>query len=185
MVDEELVSSYELLLYSIMKKSGFRRGEKMDLENKISKKALKVWRITGVIISFFILLTAFLCTVFTVMFNWNDWVIYGSWIGVVLGSFLAIFLFPTLRWKWWRYEVREEEIEIQQGLFVVKRTLVPMVRVQHVDTKQGPIMRRYNLSTVEVSTAATVHEIPALDSEEAESLREYIMKMIKTVKEDV
>lgn len=157
----------------------------MDLENRVSKKALKVWRITGVIISFFVLLLAFVCTLLTALFDWSEWFIYGSWLAAVLCSFFSIYLVPMLRWKWWRYEVREEEIEIQTGLFIVTRTLVPMVRVQHVDTKQGPIMRNHNLATVEVSTAATVHEIPALDSQEAERLREYIIKMIKTVKEDV
>lgn len=157
----------------------------MNLENRVSQKALKVWRITGVIISFIVLVLAFVCTLLTALFDWSEWFIYGSWLAVIICSFLYIYLLPMLRWKWWRYEVREEEIEIQTGLFIITRTLVPMVRVQHVDTKQGPIMRNYNLATVEVSTAATVHEIPALDSQEAEHLREYIIKMIKTVKEDV
>ena len=60
-------------------------------------------------------------------------------------------------------EVRETEIEIQRGIFVIKRTLVPMIRVQHVETNQGPFLRKYDLASVEVSTAATVHTIPALD----------------------
>ena len=90
-----------------------------------------------------------------------------------------------MRWKRWRYEIREQEIELQHGVFVIKRTLVPMVRVQHVDTKQGPILRKYHLSSVTVSTAATVHEIPALEMEEAEEIRISISKLAKVADDDV
>ena len=83
-------------------------------------------------------------------------------VSLVLYAYLFIILFPTLRWKRWRYEVRENEIELQHGVFVIKRTLVPMIRVQHVDMQQGPILRKYQLATITVSTAATVHEIPAM-----------------------
>ncbi|MGM9929560.1 MAG: PH domain-containing protein [Bacillus sp. (in: firmicutes)] len=157
----------------------------MDLEQRVSAKALKVWRLTGAIIAFVFLLVAFVLTIVATVFDWVEWVVYASWISVVVVTFLFVYLLPTLRWRWWRYEVRDEEIEIQKGLFVIKRTLVPMVRVQHVDTKQGPIMRKNDLATVEVSTAATVHEIPALDRQEAERLRLHIAEMVKVVKEDV
>ena len=40
-----------------------------------------------------------------------------------------------------------------------------MIRVQHVDTVQGPILRKYQLASVIVNTAATAHEIPALRRE--------------------
>ncbi len=90
-----------------------------------------------------------------------------------------------MRWKRWRYEVREQEIELQHGVFIVKRTLVPMIRVQHVDTQQGPILRKYELATVTVSTAATIHEIPALQLEEAEELRVFISRLARVADEDV
>lgn len=67
----------------------------------------------------------------------------------------------------------------------MKRTLVPMVRVQHVDTVQGPILKRYRLSTITISTAATVHEIPALDVEEAEELRHSISRLARVAEDDV
>ncbi|WP_019244132.1 MULTISPECIES: PH domain-containing protein [Bacillus] len=157
----------------------------MDLQNRISLRALKVWRITGMITTVFVGVLAIILVVLTEVFDWSVWVTIISVISVVLIALFSIFLLPNLRYKWWRYEVRENEIEIQKGIFIVTRTLVPMVRVQHVDTQQGPIMRRNDLATVEVSTAATVHEIPALDLSEAESLRQYIAKMVQMVKEDV
>lgn len=100
-------------------------------------------------------------------------------------AYLVIMTFPALRWKRWRYEVRENEIELKNGLFVIKRTLVPMIRVQHVDTRQGPILRKYRLATVTISTAATVHEIPALDVDEAEELRFFISQLARAAENDV
>lgn len=94
-------------------------------------------------------------------------------------------LFPKVRWMRWRYEVREAEIELQHGLFIVKRTLIPMIRVQHVDTTQGPLLRKYNLAVLTISTAATVHAIPAIAVEEADALRQQISVLARVAKEDV
>lgn len=103
----------------------------------------------------------------------------------LVSSICSIFIFPNIRLKIWRYEVHENELDLQHGLFTVTRVLVPMVRVQHVDTSQGPILRKYNLATVTISTAATVHEIPALEMEEADQLRDYISKLAREAKDDV
>ena len=152
---------------------------------RISERALTVWRITGVIITLFLLF--FLGGVMTliVLFDWPVWISVVAIILFLLTAYIAIFLVPHLRWKHWRYEVREQEIEIQRGIFVIKSTLVPMVRVQHVDTEQGPLLRKYNLATVTISTAATVHGIPALDVEEAEEMRHAISRLARVADEDV
>jgi uncharacterized protein len=152
---------------------------------RISERALTVWRITGVIITLFLLFILGGLMTLIVLFDWPVWISVVAIILFLLTSYIAIFLVPHLRWKHWRYEVREQEIEIQQGIFVIKSTLVPMVRVQHVDTEQGPLLRKYNLATVTISTAATVHGIPTLDVEEAEEMRHAISRLARVAEEDV
>jgi uncharacterized protein len=154
-------------------------------QKRISERALTVWRITGVIIT--LLLLFFLGGVITlnVIFDWPIWISVVAIILFLLAAYIDSFLVPNLRWKHWRYEVREQEIEIQRGIFIIKRTLVPMVRVQHVDTEQGPLLRKYNLATVTISTAATIHVIPALDVEEAEEMRHAISRLARVAEEDV
>lgn len=154
-------------------------------QKRISKRGLKVWRISGAIHSLFVLLLAGGVISLTIIFDWPFWVIGAALIIFALYAYCFIFFIPNLRWKHWRYEVRENEIEIQHGIFVIKSTLVPMIRVQHVDTEQGPILRKYHLATVTVSTAATVHEIPALDEDEAEELRFFISNLTRAASEDV
>lgn len=154
-------------------------------KSRISERALTVWKIFGAFYSVFFLLLAGGVTSLTIIFNWPIWISVVAIIIFLFFTYFLVFLFPTLRWKRWRYEVREQEIELQHGIFVIKRTLVPMVRVQHVDTQQGPILRKYQLASVTISTAATVHEIPALDLEEAEEMRISISKLARVADEDV
>ncbi len=154
-------------------------------QKRISEKALSVWRITGAMTSVMIMVMAGGVIWLSNVFSWPVWVVIAAVAAIILHVYLYVYLFPLLRWKRWRYEVREQEIELQQGVFVVKRTLVPMIRVQHVDTRQGPLLKKYGLATVDVSTAATVHEIPALPMEEAEELRQFISRLARVADEDV
>ncbi|MGD6850211.1 PH domain-containing protein [Rossellomorea aquimaris] len=154
-------------------------------QKRISPKALKVWKIYGVIETLIVAAVAAGAITLTVMFEWPQWIIAAAVAVLILFTYLFVFFIPTIKWKRWRYEVREQEIELQRGIFIVKRTLVPMVRVQHVDTVQGPILKKYELATITISTAATVHEIPALDVEEADELRNSISQLARVAEDDV
>jgi uncharacterized protein len=153
-------------------------------KHRISERAITVWRISGAISSAISWIIFFALVTVTFIFDWSYWVSVIAFIIAVIDTYVKVFVFPKLRWKRWRYEVHEHEIDIQHGLFIVKRTIIPMVRVQHVDTEQGPLLRKYRLATVSVSTAATIHQIPALDIQEAEELRDRISVLARVVDED-
>ncbi|MGN1401919.1 MAG: PH domain-containing protein [Bacillus sp. (in: firmicutes)] len=157
----------------------------MELANRISPKAIPVWRISGAITSAIYALIAGAVTVAVPFFGWYGWITYAAWVITGLRFIYGIAISPALNYRWWQYEIREKEIEIQHGFFVIERTLIPMVRIQHVDISQGQIMKMYGLSSIGIATAATVHEIPALEMHEAEEMRNYISKMVQTVKDDV
>ncbi|MEK3936692.1 PH domain-containing protein [Sporosarcina sp. FSL W7-1349] len=153
--------------------------------NRISKKGLAVWRVYGLIQTVLILVVAAGAGTLAYIFDWPTWVYVVAGVVVLVFAYLVIFLFPKVRWMRWRYEVRESEIELQHGIFIVTRTLIPMVRVQHVDTSQGPILRKYGLSVITISTAATNHSIPALLMEEADELRSRISVLARVAEDDV
>ncbi|HEY4553897.1 MAG TPA: PH domain-containing protein [Bacillaceae bacterium] len=152
---------------------------------QISERGLKVWRITGIINSAILWLLIGGGAAAVYFFDWPWWYVWAAAVLVLAVTILNIVVIPSIRWKRWRYEVTEHEIEVQHGVFIVQRTLVPMVRVQHVDTSQGPILKKYNLATVSISTAATVHQIPALDMHEAEELRRSISALARVAEDDV
>ncbi len=154
-------------------------------ENQISERAMTVWRIQGLILSFIFLIPVIIFSVFSYFFHWPVWMIALLFVLWLAGLWFFVIFSPKLRWKIWRYEVREQEIEIQHGLWIIKKTLIPMIRVQHVDHTQGPLLKKYQLATVQISTAATTHEIPALDEQEAEELRRLISGLARVADEDV
>jgi|SRR3954454_13238855 membrane protein YdbS with pleckstrin-like domain len=98
-------------------------------------------------------------------------------------ALVGIGLVPELRWARWRYEIRDEEIDLRHGTVTITRTLVPMLRVQHVDTTQGPLDQALGLATVVVHTAAGTTTIPALDEAHAGRLRDRIAALARTADE--
>ncbi|RSL33758.1 hypothetical protein D7Z54_08685 [Salibacterium salarium] len=150
----------------------------------ISEKAISVWRIRGAIDSCLYLL---LLVGLFFIFSWYDIPMYYLYISsgvVILAGIWEIILLPHIRWKIWRYEVFEKEVELLRGIFIVKHTLIPMSRVQHVDTEQGPIYKKYGLTAVMISTAAGAHEIPALTEEVGTELRDQIAELAGTDEND-
>jgi hypothetical protein len=97
----------------------------------------------------------------------------------VLGA-AAVMVIPRVRWRRWRYEVRDDEIDLRAGLWTIRRTLVPIRRVQHVDTESSPLQTFYDLATVRFYTAAGATEIPALRRDEAERVRTRIAALART-----
>ncbi len=104
----------------------------------------------------------------------------------VLPSLAALVLFavlagvvPGLRWRRWRYEIRAEEVDLQRGIFWVSRTLVPLARIQHVDTQSGPLQRRFGLATVVFYTAAGANQIPELSAPVAAEVRDRISELTR------
>jgi membrane protein YdbS with pleckstrin-like domain len=86
---------------------------------------------------------------------------------------------PDLRWRRWRYEIRDEEVDLQRGILWIRRTLVPLARIQHVDTQSGPLQRRFNLATVVFYTAAGANQIPELSARAAAEARDRISELTR------
>jgi len=154
-------------------------------EQRIDIKAVKYWRYTNIISAVFFLLVPAAYYLAVRLWHWPAWITI-----VLLFLTLALAVFnicykPEIIWKTWRYDVSEQEIDLFHGVFIKTRTLIPMVRVQHVDTQQGPLLRHFGLSTVTISTAAGTHEIPALADDVAASLRDSISELARVVDEDV
>jgi membrane protein YdbS with pleckstrin-like domain len=103
-----------------------------------------------------------------------------GWVAAVLAAVVAVVVVPELRWRRWRWEVREHEIDIRHGTVAVTRTLVPMLRVQHVDTKRDLLQQALGLATVVFHTAAGANEIPALTVAEAAQVRDRIAELART-----
>jgi hypothetical protein len=70
-------------------------------------------------------------------------------------------------------------LEIRRGVWWRSVVTVPLSRVQHTDVNQGPLQRRFDLSTLVVHTAGTQHatvKLEGLGKEVAESVRDELLK---------
>lgn len=112
------------------------------------------------------------------------------WVYLVAGVIEAIcvgdmLVLPRVEYATWRYDVTPTDVDLYSGVFTKKRVLVPLVRVQHVQTKQGPILRAHGLASVTVSTAGESFEIPGLAEDDANGLRDRVAELARLAKEDV
>lgn len=150
----------------------------------LDPRALTVWRIGNAFGTLFIWIPALVVVAVTYFadFVW-PWAALILIIPLLI-TILQVFILPPIEWRRWRYEVTEQEIDMKRGVFIVTRTLVPMSRVQHVDTRQGPLLRYYGLSAVTITTAGGGHEIPGLAVDVAGEVRDRIAA-IAGVAEDV
>ena len=108
-------------------------------------------------------------------------------IAILLVILYVIFLgiLPTVRYRKWRYEITDDCIDIMKGGFFKKRRyLVPFIRVQDTDTRQGVLLNAFKLADVTVSTAANEHVIPGLAVETAEKLRNRVAELAASARED-
>jgi uncharacterized protein len=97
-----------------------------------------------------------------------------------VGLIVCVIAVPELRWRNWRWDVAPEAIDIRHGTVVVLRTLIPMLRVQHVETSQDVLERALDLASVRVHTAAGSHKIPLLRRRDADELRDRIADLART-----
>ncbi len=104
--------------------------------------------------------------------------IYSNSVAVfAVVAFLPVFLlvcYAVLRYRNWGFELKEDYLYIEHGVLKKVYSMVPYVRVQHIDTDRGPIERILGLSTLRVYTAGSKGadiKIPGLDREEAAELQ--------------
>jgi membrane protein YdbS with pleckstrin-like domain len=76
------------------------------------------------------------------------------------------------------YGVRKQDIVLHKGLFFLSITCQPIKRIQHVEIKQGPIERFYNLANLHIYSAGGAghtFRVPGVTMDTAESLRVFIL----------
>lgn len=156
----------------------------LDDYRKIDKSAVKSWIIGRTIFSFIILI---LCAVLSHFFIvpkllYSDrakFIFYLCISIMVIVLIVYSYFLPFLEYQEWKYGIFEDKIEVIHGIFFKSKTLIPISRVQNFEIKQGPIQKRYGVSSIEIITAGITKEIPAVTSMEAEKIAESLKNIIQ------
>jgi uncharacterized protein len=96
---------------------------------------------------------------------------------------IAVVVFPARRYAHIGYALGEDDLRVARGFLFRTDTIVPFVRVQHIDVGQGPVERRYGLSHLVVHTSGTHNStvtLPGLPADQAAAMRETIRRHIRS-----
>ncbi|GLS84095.1 PH domain-containing protein [Paraferrimonas haliotis] len=77
-----------------------------------------------------------------------------------------------------KFALREQDLSYHSGLFFFSTLTQPILRIQHVEIKQGPLERRFGLANIQVySAGGELHtfQIPGLALAKAEQIRQFIL----------
>ncbi len=149
--------------------------------NTLDPRIVIVWRLTGLITA--AVITAVVAGIeYWVLARWGVSLIRPGLLSacVALLVFLLSFAWPPLHYRFWRWQVQTDRVLIQKGVIWRSRSVIPRVRVQHVDTRTSPMQRWFGLSSLIIYTAGTRGadaEIPGLAADEAEALREELARL--------
>lgn len=104
-------------------------------------------------------------------------------VWVAPGAFLVFLLIglplAILRYRRWGYEIRDDALYLERGVLTEVRTVVPFVRIQHVDSRRNPFERAVGLASTVVYTAGSRGadvRIPGLTHNGAQSLQERLKR---------
>jgi membrane protein YdbS with pleckstrin-like domain len=98
-----------------------------------------------------------------------------------IGLLLAVGLvWVVLSYRIWTYQIRDDSLYLERGVVTHVRTIVPYVRIQHVDTSRSALERALVLSTLVVYTAGSRGadvSVPGLKPHEARDLQRRLKEL--------
>lgn len=158
--------------------------------HQLDPKIKAVWRISDAITLVIVFGLMLLVGIIVLLIDETQAWWAGPYCLICVAAFVLCFIvfmavITPMRYARWRYELSHDFLDIAKGIFWRKRFIVPFIRVQNTDTKQGPILRAFGLAAVTVSTAAGSLEIPGLSAEEADQVRDKAAELARIAKEDV
>ncbi|UPM41980.1 PH domain-containing protein [Halocatena salina] len=140
-----------------------------------------IWGLTGLLGA--IVVSLGVAIVDTFLFSIGQWLAVVAFVGI--GS--CVVPYTLLRYRVWQFEIRDDALHLERGVFTRVETAVPFVRVQHVDTQRGPVARLLGLASVVVYTAGSRGAdvtIPGLRSERANALHNRLRELAIESEED-
>lgn len=98
-------------------------------------------------------------------------------------ALLAIIGAPRRIYARLRYQLNDCLLQVVRGWLFHVDTVVPLVRVQHIDVTRGPLEKMFGVATLVVHTAGTHNSIvtlPGLSPDRAGEIRDRIREHVRT-----
>ncbi|MBR6618722.1 MAG: PH domain-containing protein [Clostridia bacterium] len=137
----------------------------------LEKNAKKVMLLTAVIQA-----VAFSAVVLGVLywFIGEEKLLFSVAIAAAVIVLLWVIFVPMVRFKRYRYMITPDRIEVIEGVFWIKRTVVPIDRVHQISVSKGPIDSAFGVAKVQVITAGSTAVMRFLNEEKANEIAMYL-----------
>ncbi|KKO44243.1 hypothetical protein WG68_16530 [Arsukibacterium ikkense] len=102
---------------------------------------------------------------------------HALWLLPLVGLLRALFCWQADKCK--HFALREHDISYSSGIFFRNIITQPVVRVQHIELKQGPLERKAGLARLQLfSAGGALHtfEIPGLLLAQAQQIRQFVLQ---------
>ena len=144
-----------------------------DPAHRVSPRAVPYWRTVNTITSVIVL--AITVPLYVVFADGRWWAT--ALLALIVGwSLVEVLVAPGVRYRIHRWEVDDVAVHTRVGFIDRDSRIAPVNRIQTVDSSQGPVMRRFGLMSITVTTASSAGaiEIDCIDEAEA---REVIARL--------
>jgi len=102
---------------------------------------------------------------------------------IFLLALLVILVAPERIYRRLRYALSDQLLQVMRGWMFHTDTVVPLVRVQHIDVTRGPLDKAFGTASLVVHTAGTHNSIvtlPGLAPDRAAEMRDAIREHVRT-----
>lgn len=104
-------------------------------------------------------------------------------IAVLFIALAAITGAPDRIYRRLSYRLNDRQLQVLRGWLFHVDTVVPLVRVQHIDITRGPLEKLFGTATLVIHTAGTHNSIvslPGLSPGRADEIRDAIREHVRT-----
>lgn len=155
--------------------------------HRVSDKAPSYWRLTAVLNAAVVWVAAVVAVV-VALFLTDGWraLVIAVAAAAVLATLPWVTVAPGIRHRVHRWDVTDIAVHVRHGWLTRVDEIVPLSRVQTVDSTQGPLMRLFGLRTVTVQTASAAGTvaIACLDDPVAQDLVARLVAITAATPED-
>ena len=104
-------------------------------------------------------------------------------VGIAIIAAIAVIVAPRRVFRRLGWRANGEQLQAVRGWLVHVDTIVPFVRVQHIDVTRAPLDKMFGTATLVIHTAGThnaIVAVPGLAPERADALRSSIRATIRS-----
>ena len=143
-------------------------GDTVAERHRLSRRVIAYWRWRWLVS---LVPTLLLLAALAIVIPWGEWWLRWSlFTALAVVCIVALIVLPPIRFRVFWYAIAPTEIDIQHGIVFIKRSVIPMHRVQSLRVERGPIADHYRMATLRISTAANTLSVSGLGRAEADAL---------------